>query len=493
MILAFVVAYLLVSIAIGLWAATRVHNARDYIVAGRNLPFMVVLAMVFATWFGSETVLGISATFLEEGLLGLASDPFGAAACLVLFGLIFARPLYRMNLLTLGDFFRQRYNQTIEMVLSVCIVISYLGWVGAQFAALGLVFDILSGGAISSSWGIVIGATAVLIYTVFGGMWSVAWTTFVQMILIVIGLLIVAGYASNLAGGVAPVLAHASEAGKLVWFPPLSEPWEILGWLAAFATMALGSIPQQDVFQRVNSSKNEFIAVWGTVAGGLAYFFFAAVPLFIAYTAFLVEPETTQQLLAEDAQRILPQLVITHMPLWLQVVFFGALLSVIMSTASGTLLAPSVTFTENVLKSAWPGMSDRQLLVATRFTVVGFCALVTIYALSSNATIHKMVENAYRVTLAGAFVPLVFGLFWRRATSFGATLAVVFGIGVWLFGEFVLPETILPPQVLGMLAALVAMIMGSLFGPPDYRGGEPAKQDHPARHLVAAATHHPRR
>ena len=148
MLLWLVVAYLVVSIGIGLYAATRVHNARDYITAGRNLPMIVVLAMVFATWFGAETVLGISATFLEEGFRGLISDPLGASVCLILFGLVFARPLYRMNLLTLGDFFRMRYNRTTELVLSICIVLSYLGWVAAQVTALGLVFNVLSALAI---------------------------------------------------------------------------------------------------------------------------------------------------------------------------------------------------------------------------------------------------------------------------------------------------------------------------------------------------------
>src|SRR5690606_39242762 len=150
-----------------------VHNTRDYITAGRNLPMPVVLAMVFATWFGAETVLGISATFLDEGFRGLISDPLDAWLCLVLFGLVFARPLYRMNLLTLGDFFRIRYNRPIELVLSLCIVISYLGWVAAQITALGLVFNVLSEDTISMNQGMIIGAGVVLIYTLFGGMWSV--------------------------------------------------------------------------------------------------------------------------------------------------------------------------------------------------------------------------------------------------------------------------------------------------------------------------------
>src|ERR687896_1156494 len=194
----FVAIYLAVSIAIGLIAALRVHTAGDYITAGRRLPIYVVFAAVFATWFGAETVLGISATFVREGLAGLISDPFGASLCLVLVGLFFARPLYRMNLLTIGDFYRQRYNRPVELIASICIALSYLGWVSAQITALGLVFNVLSDGAITREWGMIIGASVVLVYTLFGGMWSVAVTTFVQMIVIVLGLVYIAWLVSDM-------------------------------------------------------------------------------------------------------------------------------------------------------------------------------------------------------------------------------------------------------------------------------------------------------
>src|ERR687897_774346 len=152
----FVAIYLGVSIAIGLVAALRVHSARDYITAGRHLPIYVVFAAVFATWFGAETVLGISATFVREGLSGLVSDPFGASLCLILVGLFFARPLYRMNLLTIGDYYRNRYNRPVELVTSICIALSYLGWVAAQITALGLVFNVISHGEISQNAGMII-------------------------------------------------------------------------------------------------------------------------------------------------------------------------------------------------------------------------------------------------------------------------------------------------------------------------------------------------
>jgi SSS family transporter len=456
--------YLLFSIAVGLYGASKVNNAKDFITAGRNMPMVVVIAMVFATWFGAETVLGVSATFLEEGLRGLVSDPLGAGMCLVLFGLVFARPLYRMGLTTLADFFRIRYNRSTELLLSLCIVVSYLGWVSAQITALGLVFNVLSQGVISVDAGMLIGASVVVLYTIFGGMWSVAMTTFVQMIVIIVGLIVVAGFAAEKAGGVGVVIEHAAAAGKFEFWPRAGS-LEIIGWIAAFLTMALGSIPQQDVFQRVNSAKSEKAAIWGTTIGGLTYLVFAAVPLFLAYSAVMIDPEMVTKFMALDSQLILPTLVMTHMPFAIQVVFFGALVSVIMSTASGTLLAPSVTFTENILKSFMPKLTDKQFLMATRATVLVFAIIVTTYAMRTDASIHKMVENAYQITLAGAFVPLVAGIFWKRASNLGAGLSILFGLSTWIVLSVTGINDPIPPQLVGLVASFLGMVIGTYIQP----------------------------
>jgi len=389
----------------------------------------------------------------------------------VLFGLVFARPLYRMNLITLGDFFRIRYNRQTELLLSICIIISYLGWVSAQIAALGLVFNVLSSDLISLNQGMLIGSGVVLIYTLFGGMWSVALTTFVQMIVIVVGLLLVTSNAADQAGGIALVVGKAAEEGKFAFLPTL-DLVDMLGWIAALFTMALGSIPQQDVFQRVNASKNETVAIWGTTLGGIAYFFFAAVPLFLAYTATMIDPAMVEKFMAEgaDSQMILPTLILNHMPFYLQVVFFGALLSVIMSTASGTLLAPSVTFAENVLKGFAPRMTDHQFLWSTRITVFVFACIVTYYAIATDASIHTMVENAYRITLAGAFVPLTAGLFWKKASNLGAGLAITMGLATWIILEITGFEGPGEPQLIGLFASAVGMIIGTIISPNRFHG-----------------------
>ncbi|HWI15880.1 MAG TPA: sodium:solute symporter family protein [Burkholderiales bacterium] len=458
----FVALYLVVSVCIGLYAATKVKSSSDYVVAGRHLPLPFIIATVFATRFGSETVLGIPAKFLNDGLRGVVADPFGSSMCLILVGLFFARPLYRLGLLTIGDFYRGRYNRHVELAASICIVISYLGWVSAQITALGLVFSVLTHGAMAPWQGMVLGVAIVLVWTLSGGMLSVAFTDLFQMSVIMAGMVYIAWSISGLVGGPAAVIAAAHEAGKFSFFPELN-PREVIGFIAAWSTMALGSIPQQDVFQRVASAKTERIAGNGSVIGGTLYFCFAFVPMFLAFSAVLIDPDLVQRYITHDAQHILPELILQHAPFVAQVFFFGALISAILSCSAATLLAPSVTVAENILKPFFPDISDDQFLRMLRIVVLLFAAAVLTFALVSNESIYGMVENAYKITLAAAFTPLAFGLYWKRATTQGAALAMIAGLGTWLSLEFAAPEAMVPPQFAGLLASISGMIVGSLL------------------------------
>jgi solute:Na+ symporter, SSS family len=486
----FVVTYLLISITIGLIAATRVHNSKDFAVAGRNLPLPVVMATVFATWFGAETVLGISATFVKDGLRGVVADPFGSSLCLILAGVFFAGKLYRMNLLTIGDYYRLRYNRTVEILCTLAIVVSYLGWVAAQIKALGLVFFIVTGGAISQPLGMVIGAAIVLTYTTFGGMFSVAILDFVQMTVIMGGMLYIGYVIAGMTGGVGAVVSHAHAAGKLDFFPEAS----VVAWapfIGAWITMMLGSIPQQDVFQRITSAKDEKTAVRGSVLGGSIYFLFAFVPMFLAYAATLVDPKVFNELLAKDSQLVLPTLILQHTPLIAQVVFFGALLSAIMSCSSATLLAPSVAFSENIIRNIVPNMSDKVFLRTMRVVIVCFACIVLLFALNSTASIFKMVENAYKITLVSAFFPLFLGLYWKRATTQGALAGIACGFCTWVLLEFFgTHNEVWLPQLIGFCAAGLGMAAGSLLPQVIGRATPPHPEAH-APHAHASAQHVP--
>ena len=503
MLLWFVILYLMISVGIGLFAATRVHSAKDFAVAGRSLPLPVVTATVFATWFGAEAVFGVSATFVKDGLTGVVADPFGSSMCLIIAGVLFSRYLYRLNILTLGDFYRMRYNRAVEVLTTLCIVASYLGWVAAQIKALGLIFYVVTDGAVSQETGMILGAAIVLTYTTFGGMFSVAILDFVQMAVSMGGLLFIAWIVSGkVDGGTTAIVTHAREAGKLQFFPEM-DPLKWVAFLGAWLTMMLGSIPQQDVFQRVTSAKSANIALYGSILGASIYFCFTFVPMFIAYSATLIDPERFAALLEGDTQLILPTLVLQHTPLVAQVLFFGAVLSAIMSCSSATLLAPSVTFAENVIKGFWPRMGDHHFLWVMRGTLVGFACLVLAFALNSDSSIFEMVENAYKVTLAGAFVPLVGGILWKRATSQGALAAIFGGLLSWIMVEVLITggagggeyayalvgEEGIPPQLIGLAVSALGMVAGSLL--PQWIGHRmPGRPLHELQHHAAQETHH---
>ncbi|MCG2586318.1 sodium:solute symporter family protein [Massilia sp. TS11] len=459
-----VVIYLLGTLALGMWAGTRIKNTGDFAVAGRSLPLVMVITTTFATWFGAETVMGIPAKFVQGGLNSLVEDPFGAGMCLILVGLVFATKLYRLNLLTIGDYYRARYGKGIEVFCSVAIILSYLGWVAAQITALGLVFSVLTHGWMSETAGMIIGTLAVLIYVVVGGFLAVAVTDFIQMIVLVLGMSVIAVFSADLAGGADKVLHMASQRDLWKFLPEPSFK-DLAFFIGAGVTMMFGSIPQQDVYQRVMSAKDAQTSTRGAVIGGLSYIIFAFVPMFVVASAVTVMGDTALTMAREDYQRVLPTFVMERMPLVMQILFFGALLSAIKSTSSATLLAPSTSFVENILKNLRPHMSDRQQLFAMRCTIVVFAALVLTYAIAMKGTsIYDLVSSAYQVTLVGAFVPLLMGLYWKRATTQGAIASVTLGIGTWiLFFPQVSPlGQMFPGQLAGLLAAFAGMFIGSL-------------------------------
>ena len=416
---------------------------------------MLSAAALFATWFGSETVFGASSEFLKGGLYGVIEDPFGAALCLLLFGLFFARKLYALNLLTLGDYFKVRYGSKIELVASVFLAPPYLGYIAAQLVAMGLILNVVAGLAV---WqGVVISAVVVTLYTFIGGMWAISIADFIQSIIIILGLVVLAVVLSNKVGGIGVVLAEVPRENYR--FLPSADFKEIMAYIASWAVLGLGSIPSQDVFQRAMSSRSANTAVWSAyIAAGL-YLTVAMLPLFISLCIKHLYPTE----LFGDRQLALPNMVLIHTSLPIQILFFGSLLSAIMSTTSSAILAPASIFSENLLK---PLMGDRytdaKSLIITRISVLAFSALATVMAcLRSN--IYDLVSESSILSLVSLFIPLTMGLYWRRSNSTGAFLSMVLGMITWIIFEVY--NTSWPSLLPATLVSFLAMIMGSIYGP----------------------------
>jgi solute:Na+ symporter, SSS family len=448
-----IIIYLVFTIVVGYWASRHVKTAGDFMLAGRSLPLLLSSSALFATWFGSETVFGASSEFIKGGLYSVIEDPFGAALCLVLFGVFFARKLYSMNLLTLGDFFKVRYGKRTEIIASVFLAPPYVGYIAAQLVAMGLIMKVVTGMEV---WhGVIIAAFVVTFYTYIGGMWAISITDFIQSIIIIGGLLVLAIILAVKSGGVSVVMQGAPH--DTFRFFPERDFKEVVMYLAAWSVLGLGSLPSQDVFQRVMSSGSVNTAVRSCyIAAGL-YLTVALLPLFISLCVKHLYPAFAHG----DSQLALPSMVLQHAAMPVQILFFGSLLSAIMSTTSSAILAPAAIFSENLMKPLSKGkLNDRQLLIVTRFAVLGFSVVATIMAcLRSN--IYELVGESSILSLVSLFVPLVFGLYWRKASIAGALLSMVLGTFAWFVFEWM--DSDWPSLVPGLIIGTLSMIVGSLI------------------------------
>jgi solute:Na+ symporter, SSS family len=451
--------YLLSNIAIGAWAARRVTTSQDFVLAGRGLSLALATSVTFATWFGSESIMGAPAKFVDGGVLSIIEEPFGSALCLFLVGVFFARPLYNEGITTFSDYFRVRYGRSAELISALIMIPSYFSWIAAQYIAIGIVLNVVLG--IPMAWGIVASATIVMIYTLLGGMWSISITDFFHNLIIIVALVVLAAMLWPQVGGISGVAARMPD-GFFRFLPKSDVPsTHEHGWatyLAAWMTIGLGSIPQQDIFQRVMSARSARVAVRASLLASGLYLTIAFLPLFIALAARLLHPALAGQD-EQSRQLIIPNMVMQHGNLPLQILFFGALTSAILSVSSGAILAPATVFGENVVKFFRPNLTDSQLLRTIRWAIVVISVCCVLMTLQRSTSIFDLVGESSAFSLVSLFVPLSAGIYWRRATLRGCLWSMTFGLGVWVLCLWL--GTSFPPMLWGTLASAAGMVAGS--------------------------------
>jgi SSS family solute:Na+ symporter len=255
------------------------------------------------------------------------------------------------------------------------------------------------------------------------------------------------------AGGVTNVLSEVPRENFQFLPPP--DLKEIVAWLAAWSVLGLGSIPSQDVFQRSMSSNSARTAVRSCYIAAVMYLTIAMLPLFISLCTRHLYPEQIQG----DTQLTLPNMVLAHTALPIQMLFFGSLISAIMSTTSSVLLAPAAILSENLIKPLMKNrVSDKRMLIITRICVLLFSVVATVMA-CMRSNIYELVGESSILSLVSLFAPLTFGLYWKRASSGGALMSMVLGMLTWIIFEFY--DTSWPSLVPALGVSIVAMIAGS--------------------------------
>lgn len=452
MLLFLIALYLLSNVAVGVWASRRVTTSQDFVLAGRRLPLVLAASVTFATWFGSETIMGAPAMFVEGGIPAIIEEPFGSALCLFLVGAFFARPLYRLRITTFCDYFRVRFGRPAELLSAVMMIPSYFSWIAAQLIAIGIVLSVVTD--VPRAYCILFSAIVVMFYTLLGGMWSISITDFFHNLIIIVALTVLGVLLWNEVGGWQTIQQRTPPGFFRVLPRATVHDW--LAYIAAWMTIGLGSIPQQDIFQRVMAARTENTSVRASYLASGMYLTVAMLPLFIALSAKLLHPD-----LPNDNQLIIPNMVMRHGSLPLQVLFFGAVTSAILSVSSGAILAPAAVFGENIVKFFQPDLTDQALLRTIRWAVVVITAICVWMSTARDTNIFHLVGESSAFSLVSLFVPLTAGIYWPRANLTGCLWSMGAGFMVWLLCIWL--NTDYPPMIWGLLASTVGMVAGSLF------------------------------
>jgi SSS family transporter len=439
--------YMLAMIAVGFYASRKTHSVTEFVVAGRGLPAWLCATTIVATWFGGGTMIGVSGSAYANGMLGVIADPIGAALCLFFIGLFFARLFRRLKILTVADFMQQRYGLVAAMAITVSALFSNITWVGAMLVAFGLIFESLTGTPLIV--GIVAGAIVIFIYTTVGGLWAVALTDFLQMIILVVGLVMLLAVVLIDAGGWGAVAAKLPEdTFRLLPREATGADW--LNYLRAWVIIGLVDISAQSLIQRAAAARTERVAQNSFYLGAAGYLVFGMIPVMLGIIASVSMPGIT------DAEAIVPSLAIEHLHPVAIAVFVGALLAAIMSSADSALLACASLLAKNVLPLVKHDATDRQSLVVAR-VAIPVCGSISIIVAVNFQVVFDLMLDANILGLAAIIVPFVLGVWWTKANRSGALAGMAAGLSAWLLTLLLSPG--LPADFIGLGACLLTMLV----------------------------------
>ena len=443
-----IAAYILAQLAIGVAVSRRIRTESDYLVAGRSFGPVLAGFSIFATWFGAETCIGAAGAVYERGLAGGSADPFGYALCVILAGLIFAVPLWKLRLTTLADVFRLRFDASVEKLAVLLMVPASLFWAAAQIRAFGQVLASASGFEVEAT--ITFATVVVIAYTMFGGLLADAWTDVVQGIALTLALALLVWRVFVVEG-----TGSLSAVGASALNPLGAEPRPFLEIAEEWAIPVVGSLIAAELVARMLASRSATIARNATVAGGVAYLVVGLMPVGLGLVGATLLPGL------EDPEQVLPALAQAYLPTALYVVFVGGLVSAILSTVDSALLTASGLVSHNVVVQLRPGLSELAKVRIARTGVALFGLLAYVMAIRADR-VYELVAESSSFASAGIVTVVTFGLFTRVGGRASALAALLTGMGAWVLGAYVL---VLPyPYLTSLAAAVAAYLLAALLG-----------------------------
>ncbi|MCK4793500.1 MAG: hypothetical protein KAV87_57760 [Desulfobacteraceae bacterium] len=428
--------YLAGMLLIGYFMSKRIHTAEDYLVAGRNLGYVLHTATMTSCFIGGAMLIALPGISYS---LGLWSDKFlwginaiwgGFLLCLLLLGTFVMPNLWRLKQLSIGDFYYSRFSRLAGITATIIDTGAFVFWVAVQVIVFAKIISPLTG--ISMGVAIIVALVVVCTYTLLGGLWAVGVTDIFQVSIVIIGVIILFPVSLIKVGGWGAVTGSVP-LDMMKFFPQESSFNVWLAWIGVWLLVGFGGLAAPDVTQRAYAAKSPKVARYSAyitilIAGG-----FGVLTILLGYIGFTFVknggmPTEMLKMLADDPELIVPLLFKTILPGPLVVLFLGAGVCAIMSAADSALLALSGMISKNIYMDIFrPDCSPKRLLLVSRLVVVcvtivaGAIALYFPYA-------GLLVAFAFDLMMACLLAPLILGIFWKKTNSYGAVAGMFIGL-----------------------------------------------------------------
>jgi Na+/proline symporter len=443
-----VISFIALTLVIGIRTYTKIKgSAANYYVAGNAMPVAVVGVTLCAQAFDANGSMGNASLSFAHGLWAGAVIPIGLASCLFLTGRWFAQPLHRMRLLTLADFYRRRYGDSSETLATLLMMMSNIVLVAGNLAGLGLLLKLVFGVAYLPM--VVIIAVCILAYAVSGGLYATITTSVLQVGMFIVSIGIAFFWLVGSIGWEAYVAAIPAASWGLDQLFAV-ENRALVNW-AALGSLALGDVVAIDFIQRVISAKSPRDASRGCYVGGAITLVVGLLVSLIGLAAYFFGKENSPFLLVD--------LALNDMPMVIGAAVLLGVIAASMSTASGVVLDLANLVTRSLFqrysKTRW---NDKTMLRISRWIALPTMGFAVVFAyLRPEPGILLIL--AFDIVLAGCFVPLAMGIYWRRANAPGAVAAMVVGISARMILHWMVPESLVGlDTLLAPLASLVAFV-----------------------------------
>lgn len=429
MIITGVAIFLLILTVSGVVSARRVRgDCSNYLVAGRALPAVLVTAVLIAQPVDSNATIGNADLSAAFGFWAGAALPIGLAVCLVLMGAFFAKRMRAADVVTLPEYFRNRFGRSTEVASSYLTIGSFIILLAGNLVAVGFLLERFLG--VSYAFGILLTVPLALLYTITGGMFASVYTGVACVVANVIGVAGLMIWVSTTHGFSAPEGMGVGDLAQLT----SAESGAVINW-ATIIALGLGNLVAIDLMQRVFSARTPGSAQKAcfAAAGGILVL---CIPLsFVALAAVSIVGDA-----AADGP-ILYTLLGQYAPAWLAIIVISGLLAATLTTISGILLSTAAILIRNILRiDAGAAVMTPRVLRATRWATLPMAALAAVVALRVPQT-GILLTLAFDLLLASLVVPFILGLYWSRGGAAAAGAAIMVGIGVRMT-FFVLTPTI---------------------------------------------------